>query len=127
MTEQVENQPKPETDQTTELVIIELGDGNWLIIENETEIPVVHHGSAFETIADILSGPDGQLCLYDFSLSVCSLRKTKCRVIDRLKTCGADLMANYIDRNVQIHSNKTITVKTESGIFFMVNRLNPES
>ncbi|MET0000050.1 MAG: hypothetical protein ABW125_11685 [Candidatus Thiodiazotropha lotti] len=127
MTEQVENQPKPEPDQITELVMIQLGANDWLIVENEQEIHVTHQGSAFETVASILSGPDGQLCLYDFSLSVSSLRKTKCRVIDRLKTCGADLMANYIDRNVQIHSNKTITVKTESGIFFMVSRLSPES
>lgn len=124
--EQVENQSKPEPDQMTELVMIELGAGDWLIVENETEIPVTHRGSAFETIADILSGPEGQLCLYDFALSVDAMRKTKRRVVDRLISCGADLMADYIDRNLKIHNSKIIEVTTELSVRFMVNRLNSE-
>ncbi|MCG7904887.1 MAG: hypothetical protein JAY60_20995 [Candidatus Thiodiazotropha weberae] len=125
--DQVQNHTEPEPDQTTELVMIQLGANDWLIIENETEIPVTHQGSAFSTIAGILSGPDGQLCLYDYALSAGSLRKTKCRVIDRLKTCGADLMADHIERNLRVHRDNTITVTSEPGVFFMVNHFNPES
>ncbi|MBT3015529.1 MAG: hypothetical protein KME63_07275 [Candidatus Thiodiazotropha sp. (ex Clathrolucina costata)] len=123
--EQVENQSEPEPDQTTELVMIELGAGDWLIIENETEILVTHKGNAFTMIADILSGPEGQLCLYDYALSIDSLRKTKLRVVNRLNDCGAGLMAEYIDRNLGIHNNKTITVRHEPGVFFTVSRINP--
>ncbi|MES9929569.1 MAG: hypothetical protein ABW158_15780 [Candidatus Thiodiazotropha sp. 6PDIVS] len=125
--DQVENQSEPEPDLTTELVMIQLGANDWLIIENETEIHVTHQGCAFSTIAGILAGPEGRLCLYDFALSFDSLRKTKCRVLDRLKTCGAGLMADYIERNLRVHRDNTITVTSEPGVFFMVNRLNPES
>ncbi|ODC00607.1 hypothetical protein A3197_09820 [Candidatus Thiodiazotropha endoloripes] len=125
--DQVQNHTEPEPDQTTELVMIELGANDWLIVENEKEIPVTHQGSAFETIAGILSGPDGQLCLYDFLPSVDALRKTKIRVVDRLNSCGANLMADYIDRNLRVHRDNTITVTSEPGVFFMVNRLSPES
>lgn len=121
----VENQSEPEPAQTTELVMNELGANDWLIVENESEIPVTHKGAAFATIADILSGPEGQLCLYDFALSVDALRKTKCRVVDRLNSCGADLMADYIDRNLRVHRDNTITVSIEPGVFFTVKRLNP--
>ncbi|MEW8623961.1 MAG: hypothetical protein AB2559_20500 [Candidatus Thiodiazotropha endolucinida] len=124
--DQVENQSEPEPVQTTELVMIQQGANDWLIIENETEIPVTHQGSAFETIADILSGSDGQLCLYDYALSVDALRKTKRRVVDRLNSCGADLMADYIDRNLRVHRDNTVTVAIQPGVFFAVNRLNPE-
>ncbi|MCG7978252.1 MAG: hypothetical protein N0E58_08960 [Candidatus Thiodiazotropha endolucinida] len=123
--DQVENQSEPEPDQTTELVMIELGAGQWLIVQDETEIPVTHRGGAFETVADILSGPEGSLHLYDYGLSVDSLRKTKRRVVDRLNNCGAGLMAEYIDRNLGIHNNKSITVRHEPGVFFTVSRINP--
>ncbi|MBT3042957.1 MAG: hypothetical protein KME67_08875 [Candidatus Thiodiazotropha sp. (ex Codakia orbicularis)] len=125
LAERVEDPATTEPAQMTELVMIELGAGDWLIIENETETPVTHKGAAFATIADILSGPEGSLHLYDYGLSVDSLRKNKRRVVDRLNNCGAGLMAEYIDRNLGIHNNKTITVRHEPGVFFTVSRINP--
>ncbi|MFC1347721.1 MAG: hypothetical protein G8D90_20540 [gamma proteobacterium symbiont of Clathrolucina costata] len=125
LAERVEGHTTIEPAQMTELVMIELGAGQWLIVQDETEIPVTHRGGAFETVADILSGPEGSLHLYDYGLSVDSLRKTKRRVVDRLNNCGASLMAEYIDRNLGIHNNKSITVRHEPGVFFTVSRINP--
>ncbi|MEW8683042.1 MAG: hypothetical protein AB2536_14160 [Candidatus Thiodiazotropha endolucinida] len=125
LAERVEDPATTEPAQMTELVMIELGASQWLIVQDETEILVTHRGGAFTTIADILSGPEGSLHLYDYGISIDSLRKTKLRVINRLNDCGAGLMAEYIDRNLGIHNNKTITVRHEPGVFFAVSRINP--
>ncbi|MCM8857120.1 MAG: hypothetical protein LC541_04555 [Candidatus Thiodiazotropha sp.] len=109
------------------LCLYEETPGHWTIVENGGHIPVSYEGDALETIADIFLQGVGYYHLLDFAYTVASLRNTKKRVVERLENAGANITADYIQENLYIKGDKTITVKPDPyGTAFLVQRLNQE-
>ena len=90
------------------------GPGRWCVREDGAVYRFRHQGAAFDRVMDVLSmgfaSGSGSVTVSDLNTNTDTFKKTKARVIKRLRNEGAINTADYLQDAICIHSNGTITI-----------------